>query len=125
MYKDRKSIGKLGEKLAGRFLKGKGYVILVYNYRKKWGEIDIIAKKQDTYYFIEVKTRVIRGKSYENLDALHIYPHDSINEKKLHTIEKVGESYLSENDAPYEIHILNVYLQEDLKEATIEHLDHY
>lgn len=50
-------IGALGEELAVEFLKGRGYCILARNYRCPYGEIDIIATKDRTVAFIEVKTR--------------------------------------------------------------------
>lgn len=48
---------KLGEDLAEKFLKQKGYKIIERNFRKGYGEIDIIATFQNTLVFIEVKTR--------------------------------------------------------------------
>ncbi|HSB06257.1 MAG TPA: YraN family protein [Thermodesulfobacteriota bacterium] len=53
----KKELGKIGEEVALRFLKQKGYRILANNYVCKLGEIDIIAKEKDTLAFIEVKTR--------------------------------------------------------------------
>lgn len=47
----------LGENAAAEFLKKKGYIILERNFRKGYGEIDIIAVKNSTLVFIEVKTR--------------------------------------------------------------------
>lgn len=38
-------IGKFGEAIACKYLKSKGYKIIERNFRKKWGEIDIICKK--------------------------------------------------------------------------------
>jgi putative endonuclease len=50
--------GSLGEKLAGRFLRKKGYKILYRNFRgHSGGEIDIVARDDDTLVFVEVKTR--------------------------------------------------------------------
>ena len=37
------SKGAAGEVMAARFLRSKGYTILVSNYRTRFGEIDIIA----------------------------------------------------------------------------------
>ena len=37
--------GSFAEGLAEKFLEGRGYKILGRNYRKPWGEIDIIAEK--------------------------------------------------------------------------------
>ena len=47
----------LGEDAACSFLKKKGYKILERNFRKGYGEIDIIALHKDILVFIEVKTR--------------------------------------------------------------------
>src|SRR5205823_10500393 len=50
--------GVLGEKLACRFLRRNGYKILYRNFRgRSGGEIDIVARDDDTLVFIEVKTR--------------------------------------------------------------------
>ena len=48
--------GALGETLAAKFLESKGYKVLKRNYRKPWGEIDIICEKGNTIRFVEVKT---------------------------------------------------------------------
>ena len=47
--------GNLGEKLAARFLVERGFKITETNYRKKWGEIDIVAEKDGILHFVEVK----------------------------------------------------------------------
>ncbi len=52
----RKTVGFLGENIAGRFLESRGYKILARNYQKPWGEIDLIAKKEGVIVFCEVKT---------------------------------------------------------------------
>jgi Holliday junction resolvase-like predicted endonuclease len=49
-------IGKLGEDIAAKFLMKHGFSIVDRNYTKKWGELDIIAQKEDKIYFIEVKS---------------------------------------------------------------------
>jgi len=48
---------KLGEDKACEYLKKLGFKILERNYRKTYGEIDIIAIEKDVLSFIEVKTR--------------------------------------------------------------------
>ena len=52
--------GRQGEDLAEEYLKKNGFQILERNFRTKIGEIDIIAKREDTMHFIEVKS----GKSH-------------------------------------------------------------
>lgn len=49
--------GKQGEDEASVFLKKRGYKILERNFKKRYGDIDIVAKDSDTLVFIEVKTR--------------------------------------------------------------------
>lgn len=50
-----KSVGDKGEDEAARFLAEMGYEIIGRNYRKRGGEIDIIAKDGETLVFVEVK----------------------------------------------------------------------
>ena len=51
------SKGAMGEILAARFLRDKGYGILSSNFRCRFGEIDIIASYKRYLVFVEVKTR--------------------------------------------------------------------
>ncbi|MEJ5307866.1 MAG: YraN family protein [candidate division WOR-3 bacterium] len=64
------SKGKTGELLALKYLKRKGFQILYQNFRfGKFGEIDIICKKDDTLVFVEVKSRgnVEKGTPKESI----------------------------------------------------------
>jgi len=51
------ALGRKGEDLAAAFLQRQGYGILARNYRRRYGEIDIVAEEGDTLVFVEVKTR--------------------------------------------------------------------
>ena len=68
---------RLGEEIATKFLSKKGYKIIDRNWRRGYGEIDIIAVKDKTLIFIEVKTRTsnqfgspIEAISYFKLKSL-------------------------------------------------------
>jgi putative endonuclease len=50
-------LGKTGEDLACAELERRGYAILARRYRRRGGEIDIIARDGQTMVFIEVKAR--------------------------------------------------------------------
>ena len=80
--------GKQGEEFAKNKLIELGYEILETNYRIKIGEIDIIAKKENVIYCIEVKSR-------SSLKDFH--PLKSINHRKIHRMESVTQFYLQEN----------------------------
>jgi len=88
MSDNRQHLGKTGEELASNYLKKKGYSILARNYRRKFGEIDIIAKKGAYLVFVEVKTRS---------GTTHGHPMEAITFRKQKQICKVAQCYLAEN----------------------------
>lgn len=60
----KSEIGKLGEDLACEYLVNNGFIIIERNFRKPWGELDIIVKQNNgTLVFVEVKT--IRQSSWQ------------------------------------------------------------
>ena len=75
---------KLGEEIATNYLKNKGYKIIERNFRKGYGEIDIIATFQNTLVFIEVKTRTT---------ALFGGALESIGYHKLKSLIKTAQFY--------------------------------
>ena len=52
----KKKIGPLGEELVAKFLMKQGYAVKDRNFRKKWGELDVIAQKKNILHFVEVKS---------------------------------------------------------------------
>ena len=54
---NRKLFGDYGENIASKYLAKNGYEIIQKNFRTKYGEIDIVAKENNTLVFVEVKTR--------------------------------------------------------------------
>jgi len=57
---DKIKLGSQGEDLVADWLISTGFTILERNYRKNFGEIDLIAGKDNLVSFIEVKTRQSR-----------------------------------------------------------------
>ena len=53
---NQREVGARQESRAAEYLESLGYHILVRNFRCRFGEIDLIAKQDDTYIFIEVKS---------------------------------------------------------------------
>ncbi|MBN2049328.1 MAG: YraN family protein [Spirochaetales bacterium] len=79
--------GKEGENRAITYLKEAGYRITERNYRKKEGEIDIIAEKDGEMVFLEVK-------SLSGLDSLEL--EGLVNRKKRDRIIRTAREYLFE-----------------------------
>jgi len=87
----RSILGQIGEDLACKYLSRKGYRVLERNYRKPWGEIDIIAKAPDrTLVFVEVKTMRQAG-----LEALT--PEDQVSTAKLKKFKRVCSLFAGKN----------------------------
>lgn len=55
-----KSTGKRGEELAARFMIDRGYTIIDRNWHCRAGEIDIVARQNEEWIFVEVRTRHAR-----------------------------------------------------------------
>lgn len=58
----RQSLGWMGEEFACAELQNRGYVILARRYRRRGGELDIVAREGQTVVFVEVKTR--KGQAF-------------------------------------------------------------
>jgi putative endonuclease len=76
--------GKTGEQLAYHCLRKYGYRIVARNYRKYYGEIDLIGWENGVLVFVEVKLR-------KNSD--HGLPQDAVNSAKRRQISRVAKEY--------------------------------
>jgi len=83
------AVGHLAEERAAEYLEKKGYKILNLNWRTRFCEIDIIAKKRKKLHFIEVKYR----KTGDQGNGL-----DYITPKKLDQMEFAARVWVAEND---------------------------
>jgi putative endonuclease len=87
MKSNRQKIGIWGESLAAEKLIANGYVIEDRNYRTPYGELDLIARKEDLLIFIEVKART---------NGAFGMPEDSITKRKREHILQSIDYYLQE-----------------------------
>ena len=100
MTKHNQRIGKWGEDVATKHLTQKGFEILGRNVRTPYGEVDIIAKKDEIFIFVEVKTRT------SNKMGL---PEESITPKKQEHMIACAEHYAAENEIDnWQIDVISV-----------------
>ena len=88
------NIGEMGEEYAVKFLNKKKYKILERNYRKRYGEIDIIAENKNYIVFVEVKTR---------RDRRFAEPHQALTKAKQKRILIAANHYIRFNQIDAEI----------------------
>ena len=88
MTQARLDLGKLGEDLAFKKITRLGYECIVRNYRCPLGEIDLIARDNDSLVFIEIKTR--KGKPLG-------VAKEAINARKQRQLSKVALAYMKAN----------------------------
>lgn len=108
--------GKLGEDLATKYLKGKGYQIISRNFKSRSGEIDLIALYNKTLIFIEVKTR---------LSQQFGQPYEAVTKWKLKSIITTGQYFsLLHPKLPekLQIDVVSVRLDHNGKLVNLEHL---
>lgn len=72
-------------------LRKKGYIILEKNFRCPFGEIDIIAHKDNTFVFVEVKYRTASVSGYAQ---------EAVSLQKQRTISKAADYYRMIHDLP-------------------------
>jgi putative endonuclease len=85
MTKERLELGKWGEDLAVKKIRGLGYKEIVRNYRCALGEVDLIAREGDTLVFIEIKTRKHKSIGYVK---------EAVDARKRRQLSKVALAYM-------------------------------
>ena len=78
--------GNLAEDRACEFLESEGFSIVERNFYSRFGEIDIIALKEEVLHFVEVKS----GLDYESAVS-------NITKTKLSRLIKTGNVYIKKN----------------------------
>ena len=120
---EQQKTGEIGENTAERFLVKHGFSILDRNYTKKWGEIDIVAKKDNKIFFIEVKSVSSDFlPSKETIDRYH--PEDNMHSWKLKRLSRTIQTYLLDrkigDDVEWQVDLFVVYLDLKNKKARVK-----
>ena len=109
--------GQWAEINVAQYLDRKNYSILGRNYRKKWGEIDIIAEKNGILIFVEVKANKKELAGFE--------PENRVSPEKLRRMNRAIQTYLAakkySSDQDWQIDIVSLTLSPDRGVAKIKH----
>ena len=114
----RKTIGKIGEDMAAEFLVGKGFKILERNYRRPWGEIDIIAEKRGVVRFIEVKAVSCHNLPDISREMSFYRPEEQVHPAKLKKVIRTAELYMNDlSGKEFQIDVVGVFLDFKKRQA--------
>lgn len=84
----KKKLGTLGEKIAAKYLQEvEGYKIITRNYTCSLGEIDLIARDQETVVFVEVRSGTLPFAGWAE---------ESIGFRKQKKLRQLASYYLKE-----------------------------
>ena len=122
---EKQKIGETGENIAVKFLMKRGFAILDRNYTKKWGELDIIAEKDNKIYFVEVKSVSKISLDMVSQETLDLYrPEDNMHPWKLKRLSRTIQTYLISKKVPeekmWQVDLLVVFMDMKNKKARIK-----
>ncbi len=140
---EKQKIGEIGENIACKFLVKHGFTILERNYTKKWGEIDIVAQRQENrglkLYFIEVKavtrdfsnvSRITPQESKASYGAGNLdqyRPEDNMHPWKLKRLSRTIQTYLVSKhvseSTEWQFDLLVVFLDMNNKKARVKRVE--
>ncbi len=115
-------LGRRGEELAVRFLESAGYRLLARNWRTGRRELDIVALRDGTVVFVEVKTRMPGPeRSLESLTPRQRRALRRAAEAWIHSHPRVGREFrfdliavqAGDGGPPRIEHVTNAFFGED------------
>ena len=118
---EHNEIGKIGENITKRFLMKHSFDVVEINYRTKYGEIDIVAKKDNILRFVEVKS--VKVRDFEHLESLSVRPEDNLTKDKWSKLVVSINLYLQNRSIPketsYQIDLACVYINTETREGRV------
>ena len=119
-------IGRIGEDIACRYFENKGFVVIGRNYRKSWGEIDIIVSKARVLHFVEVKSVSCENVDTVSRETSFHRPEDNAHPAKLKRLARTVETYLAEKgltEGDWTFDVVTVHVDQNSKRAKVSMID--
>jgi len=104
--------GDQGEERVASFLKSEGFDIVARNYRRPYGEIDVIAQCGELLIFVEVKTR-----AQELFDLSEV-----ITPTKQRKIIAAAKAFITEHQCDDKVCRFDVALLEDSNDGKMSYI---
>lgn len=118
---EHNQLGKIGESIAKTFLVKHGFTVLETNYPTRYGELDIIAKKDNKFHFVEVKS--VKVRDFKDLKSLRIRPEDNLTKDKWLKCRISAETYIRHKNVPHvtlwQLDLACVYINTETREGKV------
>ena len=119
---EKRKIGDIGEGIACTYLRREGFALIQQNYWKPWGEIDIIAKKENILRFVEVKS--VSREPGSGFSRETVRPEENMHPKKVQRLHRAIQTYLLDKKVPesvaWQIDLACVYIDLEAKKGRVE-----
>lgn len=116
MVTERTQLGLAAEEAVAQHLTQAGFRVLDRNWRRPWGELDIIADKQGVVHFIEVKASRRQVAGFD--------PFLRADGRKMHKVKRTALTWLSAHrygpDTEWQMDIASVIMDSALPKPAIE-----
>lgn len=113
--------GMVGEDVACKFLVKQEFVVVARNYRKKWGELDIVAEKEGVTHVFEVKSTT--SQIGEGRVDVH-QPEHNVDSFKSGQIRRMIQTYFAEKgmgpEFDFKFHVLSVFVDLSTRRARVK-----
>jgi putative endonuclease len=135
---EKRKLGDIGENIACNYLTNHGFEVVDRNYLRKWGELDIVARKKGIIHFIEVKSVSCAtpvpngtfGRVTLPSDVIRVTdqyrPEENVHPQKLKRLARAIQTYILEkrlDNTEWQLDIVTVKIDQTNRRARVEMLE--
>lgn len=123
---EKRKLGDIGENIACDYLKRHGFEILDRNYLRKWGELDIVAKRKGIIRFVEVKSVSCATLPQNVIHETSYRPEENVHPQKLKRLARAIQTYILEkrlDNMDWQLDIITVKIDQTNRKARVEMLE--
>lgn len=121
--------GSLGEDIAARYFEDQGFTLVERNFLRKYGEIDLILKRDHKLVFVEVKSVTCETKPEKGTGLSRVpdglMPEDNVHANKLERLGRIIRVYLLRfpETQDWQFDVVAVFIDETAKKAVVRRLE--